>query len=67
MRIRNVRRYADPKCSTNRNHEGRGKSKFQKPITNETLDAGRKNLAALSYPLEIETFFGIWNLELGSS
>jgi hypothetical protein len=31
-RVRNVRRYASPKCSTNRDHQGRGNSSFQIPI-----------------------------------
>ena len=54
MRVRNVRRYASPKCSTNRDHQGRGNSKFQTPTTNETSDATLTlPVCKISLPFEI--------------
>jgi hypothetical protein len=60
MRVRNVRRHASPKCSTNRDGKRRGKVQFPSSNHEERSDLKSLNIQTRD-ALEI-----LWNLDFGT-
>jgi hypothetical protein len=65
-RVRNVRRYASPKCSTNRDGKRRGKVQFPSSNYQGKSNLKRLNIQIREHPvgaLEIlwNSDFGTWN------
>jgi hypothetical protein len=63
-RVRNVRRYASPKCSTKRDSKRRGKVQFPSSEHQGKSDLKRFNIQTREHPvgaLEI-----LWNLDFGT-
>jgi hypothetical protein len=63
-RVRNVRRYASPKCSTNRDGKRRGKIQF--PSSNHQGKSDLKSLNIQTRERPVGALEILWNLDFGT-
>jgi hypothetical protein len=63
MRVRNVRRYASPKCSTNRDSKRRGISAISNSNHQGKSDLENSTFKPANTLLAYWKFFGIWIFE----